>query len=578
MLKQRKIIFVLVSLLLFCNLVISDSIFDQINPREINIISQEINQSEQDNSERKLQSSTIRFSYDDFLIKTIQNTFVQKIIINTVKVAFNFYEQFIQVKNPVVGEFKVQDCYSGGNVPEQFKKTIKNSDMHFILGASFDNQQWIARAGACNLLQGDNRPVVGVIEFNLKFLPIQDGASFSNYQQIQLVKVAIHEMFHALALNLSLYPYYVNIKQDQYGKNKDGQPFLALPEILSFAQNHFGCDKITQVFLENSGGEGTAEFHWKKSLFYQDIMTGYMTSGDLVWSGINNALLKDSGWYDVKMDFQEQLYWGKNKGCDFYFKTCDTIPAPKEYCNPNDINLPNTGFNYEGFNFQCQKTLLDDKCYYSLSVKSQSCYGRVDKSNIEENKLEKAGSSFGWSSKGITSNLSPVGSIGFLDTMQAQCYPQQCIQRNGKISIEFTIGSKINKVQKVICENDGQIITGIDGYTGKLVCPKISDFCEQQFNCKNHCKGRGFCMKQKCYCAKGYSGDDCSIINTGETQSLEAIDSLCSLYDDEGFCQSCNKGIKLNGGQCASPSSASVTTSSILMIKFTLFIILCLLF
>ncbi|EWS72831.1 leishmanolysin family protein (macronuclear) [Tetrahymena thermophila SB210] len=562
--STNKITLVLLIFVLTFSNIHANPLLNKINQREIKIIKQKTNQSENEDSQRNLQGSTIRFSYDDQELREYNNTLHTKIILNALKVAFNFYEQFVQVKNPILDELEVQNCYFG-DLPIQFKKTIKNSDMHFILGLTLDiKEEWIAKAGACSLLYPDNRPVVGFIIYNLKFLPSQDKVSFSNFEYDKLIKVTIHEIFHALVFSESLYKYYVNITPDQYGINKDGKPFLALPEILSFAQQHFRCNQINQVYLEGSGQQGTAGSHWSKSLFYQDLMTGYILAGDVTWSGINNALLKDSGWYEVQMDFHDRLFWGKNQGCDFYFKTCNAQPRPKEFCDLSNNQQPKTGFNYEGYNFQCQQTLLDKECGFQISLDNKSCYGRVDKFNSEENIMENAGSSFDWNSKGITSNLSPFGSVPFTDAYQAQCYPQKCIQNGNKMSIELTIGSKINKIQKVICEEDGQILK-VEGYNGELVCPQINDFCEQQFNCKNHCSGRGFCMNQKCICAKGYSGDDCSIINFDEIQVLDILDPFCTIYNDKNECIKCSEQFSLIGNQCQMS-----TSSQILLIKYVL--------
>ncbi|KAL4495455.1 hypothetical protein ABPG73_022500 [Tetrahymena malaccensis] len=555
--SKTKITLMLLIFLLTISKIFANPVLDKINEREIKIIKQKNNQTENDGSQRKLQSSTIRFSYDDQELRAYNNTLHTKIILNALNVAFNFYEQFVQVKNPILDELEVQDCYFGP-LPIQFKKTIKNSDMHFILGLTLDmKEDWIAKAGACSLLYPDNRPVVGFIVYNLKFLPSQDKVSFSNFEYDKLIKVTIHEIFHALVFSESLYKYYVDITPEQYGTNKDGTPFLALPNILSFAQQHFGCNEITQVYLEESGQQGTAGSHWRKSLFYQDLMTGYILAGDVTWSGINNALLKDSGWYKVQMDFHDRLFWGKNQGCDFYFKTCKAEPRPKEFCDLSNIEYPKTGFNYEGYNFKCQQTLLDKECGFQISLDNKSCYGRVDKFNSEENIMEKAGSSFEWNSKGVTSSLSPIGSVPFTDSYQAQCYPQKCVQNGDKMSVELTIGSKINQIQRVICEEDGQILK-VEGYNGEIVCPKIQDFCEQQFNCKNHCSGRGFCMNQKCVCAKGYSGEDCSIINVDEIQVLDILDPFCTIYNDKNECIKCSENFSLIGNSCQMNTSSQI--------------------
>jgi len=44
------------------------------------------------------------------------------------------------------------------------------------------------------------------------------------------------------------------------------------------------------------------------------------------------ALYLDSGWYGVDDTLAENLYWGKNRGCNFLNLGCKATPAFREYC------------------------------------------------------------------------------------------------------------------------------------------------------------------------------------------------------------------------------------------------------
>jgi len=37
-----------------------------------------------------------------------------------------------------------------------------------------------------------------------------------------------------------------------------------------------------------------------------------------IYSGFTFALFEDMGWYEVNKDLEEPIFWGKNKGCDFF--------------------------------------------------------------------------------------------------------------------------------------------------------------------------------------------------------------------------------------------------------------------
>lgn len=80
-----------------------------------------------------------------------------------------------------------------------------------------------------------------------------------------------------------------------------------------------------------------------------DLMTASNLVGDGVWSGINLALMKDSGWYTVDDNFSETIYWGKGKGCTFLSSLCTVTPLPDEFCNSSTSYLG--GFYNGGFGF-----------------------------------------------------------------------------------------------------------------------------------------------------------------------------------------------------------------------------------
>lgn len=110
--------------------------------------------------------------------------------------------------------------------------------------------------------------------------------------------MTIHELFHALVFNpdyFKLYP--KKYTTSQY--NTGSTPWVAFPNVLKFAQDHYTCNTIDKVYLEDDGSSGSKGAHWERTLFYNDIMTASEIAGDQVWSGLNNALLKDSGWYTL---------------------------------------------------------------------------------------------------------------------------------------------------------------------------------------------------------------------------------------------------------------------------------------
>ena len=73
---------------------------------------------------------------------------------------------------------------------------------------------------------------------------------------------------------------------------------------------------MTGVPLEVSGGEGSAKLHWEGTVMGNDYMTAH-TKAHMVVSAITLALFEDSGWYMPNYDMAEDLWWGKDRGCEF---------------------------------------------------------------------------------------------------------------------------------------------------------------------------------------------------------------------------------------------------------------------
>jgi hypothetical protein len=53
---------------------------------------------------------------------------------------------------------------------------------------------------------------------------------------------------------------------------------------------------VTGVPVENSGGAGTRDAHWRESVFNNELMTGYLNSGTNPLSRVTVASLADLGY------------------------------------------------------------------------------------------------------------------------------------------------------------------------------------------------------------------------------------------------------------------------------------------
>ena len=85
---------------------------------------------------------------------------------------------------------------------------------------------------------------------------------------------------------------------------------------------HFDCPNVEYFPLEVSGGTGSAMYHWEATFMGYDFMTAQV-SQHMVISNISLALFEDSGWYMPNYELAEDMWWGKDRGCDFiHHKRC----------------------------------------------------------------------------------------------------------------------------------------------------------------------------------------------------------------------------------------------------------------
>jgi thermitase len=89
----------------------------------------------------------------------------------------------------------------------------------------------------------------------------------------QLVEVVLHEMAHALGFG-SLWA--------QFGLLRNAgtdDPIYVGVNALREYRSLFGLATATGVPVENTGGPGTADAHWRESVFDTELMTGYLNPG-----------------------------------------------------------------------------------------------------------------------------------------------------------------------------------------------------------------------------------------------------------------------------------------------------------
>jgi len=452
----------------------------------------------------------------------------------------------------VQGNLKIQcessSCsYSCGgfNVPWEHKTTgIPNADV--VIYAMADRNRGlcgngvVAYAGTCFRDKDKGRPIAGYLNFcNL----YRDARKFR-----QDVEVALHEVSHSLFFSSNHYAWF----RDENGRRRyesgtrrvvGQRSYIMTPKVMQWTQDHFGirkgsCSGFYGAELENQGGGATAGSHWEASRFFDEVLTGYTDGSARVFSGLNLALMEDSGWYEASWGREGTMKWGKDKGCLFVTGACLHRNAgqatysrfPDHFCVNGNRGC--THFNkgvgkcnkskqnkaipraYQYFNDP--KMGGDEFANYcpimkperDINEETSMCNDQTDMWLVE---MIDYGSQHGPDSRCVLGGIKrPKAQVQSSDA--SQCYKHECIG-----TAPNWTGVKIHMHGKfVTCHygQSGQRKT-LSGYTGFILCPRVEHVCPreeaQPLICHNgDWKAKVVASPEGyCECHPGYSGDLC---------------------------------------------------------------------
>ena len=193
------------------------------------------------------------------------------------------------------------------NFPEKCDETLitspplSNIDADIIIYPVIVSQQdlggegVIAAATACYLDRSNNRPIAGVLYLGPSYSFSKPNADF------YLKMLLLHEITHVLVFSKGLYDYFPEDSQPVTTTkivNGVERTLITTPNVVKLAKQHFGCNSLEGVEVEDQGGQGSAGSHWEARTMLGD----YMISTDYdenVISDITLGLFADSGWYEV---------------------------------------------------------------------------------------------------------------------------------------------------------------------------------------------------------------------------------------------------------------------------------------
>ena len=445
------------------------------------------------------------------LYKTyLQNTIFPEVI----KKIQNFV--FVKSEKKIDGFFE-SGCDRFIDIPEKY--TIPtNSDLIIFIKILDTFENFFAFSAPCAVQEIDNRPIIGMISINKK--KINFLKEFSNY----FIDSFVHEIFHILAFSPVLYDKFKNSelfieKIIINNKNRSNFEFyndyefsekknnlelsknnflkklpeknsenilykIKSPRIIYASKNHFNCSSIKSILFENQGTKKSAGSHFEKKIFGNELMTGQMNGNGII-SFFTLGFLEDTNWYKIDYTDSQNLSWGKNKGCDFFYsKKCD-YEKYDEFCEFEKEKKCSNDFKNKTI---CKKSVFSDNCILNENENFKSC---THFNFLKDFVFEEASS---FSRCFILKNENDDDTKK--NIFESACLKTKCIKNKLFVVI---------KEKEFFCEFGGDFI--FENFLIK--CPENSKICED-INNTIDCNGRGYSNKNnKCICDFLFTGDHC---------------------------------------------------------------------
>jgi hypothetical protein len=157
------------------------------------------------------------------------------------------------------------------------------------VGTLIDGESGIlGQAGPTHIRPGSQIPVKGKMEFDRSDLARMEGDG-------SLTSVIVHEMGHVIGIG-TLWEMMGLLE----GAGTANPVFTGAKAMREFGVLT-GTNSPTPVPVENTGGDGTRDGHWRDSVFGNELMTGFLSPGTNPLSRVTAASLQDMG-YTVDLD------------------------------------------------------------------------------------------------------------------------------------------------------------------------------------------------------------------------------------------------------------------------------------
>jgi hypothetical protein len=154
----------------------------------------------------------------------------------------------------------------------------------------------LGQAGPCFIRNTGRLPVLGLMRFDTADLDVLQSNGL-------LAPVILHEMGHVLGYGTIWTDPAIDLLADPSLPPANGTDphFTGAQAITAFNAVGGSSYSGAKVPVENTGGEGTADAHWRESVFGNELMTGFVQVGVNPLSRVSVASMGDLG-YAVNLD------------------------------------------------------------------------------------------------------------------------------------------------------------------------------------------------------------------------------------------------------------------------------------
>lgn len=184
----------------------------------------------------------------------------------------------------------------------------------------------LGQAGPCYRRSTGKLPLVGIMQFDEDDLAALEASG-------ELGAVILHEMLHVVGFG-TLWPTFGRIR----GAGGTNPYFDGSRARAAFADYNGGSAYSgTPVPVENTGGEGTADAHWRETVFENELMTGWLSGSTQPLSRTTVESLADMG-YGVNalmadpFDLSTAALLAQGAAGEVLFLGNDVVPiAPRDH-------------------------------------------------------------------------------------------------------------------------------------------------------------------------------------------------------------------------------------------------------